>query len=48
METVISEKCNKHNLYNSVKLTIIKMIIYNNRIPHYYTTKKNDTEQTFT
>ena len=48
MKTVAGERCNIHTLYHYVKGIVPKIIIYNNRIPHYDAPKKNDTEQTST
>ena len=52
MKTVTIERWNTHTLYHSVKGIIPKIkniiIVYNNRIPHYEATRKNDNEQTFT
>ena len=39
--------CNTHTMYQSIKVNIPIIMIYNTCIPHYDATKKSDIEQTF-
>ena len=47
MKTVVSEICNTHTMYHSVKDIIPNIINNINHIWHYDATKKNNTKQTF-